>query len=91
VVVTATRREERLIDVPVSTAVLSGMQLDVLGSAGQDIRQLAFAVPSLKAPTVSCPALTPPSSSPTATTDSLSAVSAPTCRWILAHIDFSYA
>jgi iron complex outermembrane recepter protein len=47
VVVTATRREERLIDVPVSTAVLSGTQLDVLGSAGQDIRQLAFAVPSL--------------------------------------------
>ena len=47
VVVTATRREERLIDVPVSTAVLSGMQLDVLGTGGQDIRQLAFAVPSL--------------------------------------------
>ncbi|HYX47081.1 MAG TPA: TonB-dependent receptor plug domain-containing protein, partial [Sphingomicrobium sp.] len=47
VIVTAERREERLIDVPVSTAVLSGESLAVLGSAGQDIRQLAFAVPSL--------------------------------------------
>jgi iron complex outermembrane receptor protein len=47
VIVTAERREERLIDVPVSTAVLTGDSLAVLGSAGQDIRQLAFAVPSL--------------------------------------------
>ena len=47
VIVTATRREERLLDVPVSTAVLSGSSLEVLGTAGQDIRQLAFAVPSL--------------------------------------------
>jgi iron complex outermembrane receptor protein len=47
VIVTATRREERLLDVPVSTAVLSGAALDVLGTAGGDIRQLAFAVPSL--------------------------------------------
>ena len=47
VIVTATRREERLLDVPVSTAVLSGASLEVLGSAGQDIRQLAFSVPSL--------------------------------------------
>jgi iron complex outermembrane receptor protein len=47
VVVTATRREERLLDVPVSTSVLSGAPLDALGTAGQDIRQLAFAVPSL--------------------------------------------
>src|SRR6202162_3957350 len=47
VIVTATRREERLIDVPVSTSVLSGAALEVLGTAGQDIRQLAFAVPSL--------------------------------------------
>jgi iron complex outermembrane receptor protein len=47
VIVTATRREERLLDVPVSTAVLSGAPLEVLGTAGQDIRQLAFAVPSL--------------------------------------------
>ena len=47
VIVTAERREERLLDVPVSTSVLSGAPLAVLGSAGQDIRQLAFAVPSL--------------------------------------------
>jgi iron complex outermembrane receptor protein len=47
VIVTATRREERNLDVPVSTAVLSGAPLEVLGTAGQDIRQLAFAVPSL--------------------------------------------
>jgi iron complex outermembrane receptor protein len=47
VIVTAERREERLIDVPISTAVLSGESLQVLGSAGQDIRQLAFSVPSL--------------------------------------------
>ncbi|HEX4648610.1 MAG TPA: TonB-dependent receptor plug domain-containing protein, partial [Steroidobacteraceae bacterium] len=47
VIVTAERREERLIDVPVSTAVLSGAPLEALGSSGQDIRQLAFAVPSL--------------------------------------------
>jgi iron complex outermembrane recepter protein len=47
VIVTATRREERLVDVPVSTSVLSGAGLQVLGTAGQDIRQLAFQVPSL--------------------------------------------
>ena len=47
VIVTATRREERLLDVPVSTSVLSGAPLEVIGTAGQDIRQLAFAVPSL--------------------------------------------
>src|SRR5439155_309920 len=47
VIVTATRREERLLDVPVSASALSGAALEVLGSAGQDIRQLAFAVPSL--------------------------------------------
>src|SRR5882762_5361964 len=47
VIVTATRREERLLDVPVSTSVLSGAALEVIGSAGQDIRQLAFTVPSL--------------------------------------------
>jgi iron complex outermembrane receptor protein len=47
VIVTATRREERLIDVPVSTSVLTGVPLQALGSAGQDVRQLAFAVPSL--------------------------------------------
>ena len=47
VIVTATRREERLLDVPVSTSVLSGAPLEVIGTAGQDIRQLAFTVPSL--------------------------------------------
>src|SRR5580693_6956895 len=47
VIVTATRREERLLDVPVSASVLSGAPLEVIGTAGQDIRQLAFAVPSL--------------------------------------------
>ncbi len=47
VVVTAPRREERLVDVPVSTSVLSGAALEVIGTAGQDIRQLAFTVPSL--------------------------------------------
>ena len=47
VVVTAERREERLVEVPISTAVLTGDSLAVLGSSGQDIRQLAFAVPSL--------------------------------------------
>jgi iron complex outermembrane receptor protein len=47
VIVTATRREERLLDVPISASALSGGALEVLGSSGQDIRQLAFAVPSL--------------------------------------------
>jgi iron complex outermembrane receptor protein len=47
VIVTATRREERLLDVPVSTSVLSGAPLEVIGTAGQDIRQLAYTVPSL--------------------------------------------
>jgi iron complex outermembrane receptor protein len=47
VIVTATRREERLLDVPVSASALSGQALEVLGSSGQDIRQLAFSVPSL--------------------------------------------
>ena len=47
VVVTATRREEKLNDVPVSVSVLSGDPLQVLGDSGQDIKQLAFQVPSL--------------------------------------------
>ncbi|MDB6091604.1 MAG: fyuA [Gammaproteobacteria bacterium] len=47
VVVTATRREERLLDIPMSASALSGAPLEALGSAGQDIRQLAFTVPSL--------------------------------------------
>jgi iron complex outermembrane recepter protein len=48
VIVTATRKEERILDVPVSTSVLSGDTLQVLGDAGDDIRQLAFQVPSLQ-------------------------------------------
>ena len=47
VIVTATRRVEKLIDVPVSTSVLSGDSLQVLGDSGDDIKQLAFRVPSL--------------------------------------------
>jgi iron complex outermembrane recepter protein len=47
VIVTATRREEKLQDVPISTSVLAGDSLAVLGDSGQDIRQLAFKVPSL--------------------------------------------
>jgi iron complex outermembrane receptor protein len=47
VVVTATRREERLKDVPESVTALSGIALAVLGNSGQDVRQLAFSVPSL--------------------------------------------
>src|ERR1700732_4869756 len=47
VVVTATRREERSLDVPVSVSALSGDSLEVLGTSGQDIQQLAFRVPSL--------------------------------------------
>jgi iron complex outermembrane receptor protein len=47
VIVTATRREENLKNVPESASVLSGEALAVIGTAGQDIRQLAFEVPSL--------------------------------------------
>jgi iron complex outermembrane receptor protein len=47
VIVTATRREEKLHDVPVSASVLTGEPLEAIGSAGDDIRQLAFRVPSL--------------------------------------------
>jgi iron complex outermembrane receptor protein len=47
VIVTATRREQNLNDVPFSTTALSGDPLQTLGDAGDDIRQLAFKVPSL--------------------------------------------
>ena len=47
VVVTATHREENQKDVPVSLSVLGGDQLQVLGDSGDDIKQLAFKVPSL--------------------------------------------
>ena len=48
VIVTATRREEKLSDVPESVSVLSGDDLQVLGDAGDDIKQLAFKTPSLQ-------------------------------------------
>jgi iron complex outermembrane receptor protein len=48
VVVTATRREEKLQNVPESVSVLSGDPLQVLGDTGDDIKQLAFKVPSLQ-------------------------------------------
>jgi iron complex outermembrane receptor protein len=47
VIVTATRKSERLLDIPVSTSVLTPEALDIMGAAGQDIRELAFSVPSL--------------------------------------------
>jgi iron complex outermembrane recepter protein len=47
VIVTATRKSERLLDVPVSASVLTPEALYALGTSGQDIRELAFAVPSL--------------------------------------------
>src|SRR3984885_13631439 len=46
VIVTATRREQNLNDVPFSATALSGEPLLTLGSAGDDIKQLAFKVPS---------------------------------------------
>jgi iron complex outermembrane recepter protein len=48
VVVTATRREEKAQDVPESISALSGDSLQVLGDSGDDIKQLAFKVPSLQ-------------------------------------------
>lgn len=47
VVVTATHREQNEKDVPVSLSVLGGDSLQVLGDSGDDIKQLAFRVPSL--------------------------------------------
>jgi iron complex outermembrane receptor protein len=46
-IVTATRRAERAIDVPISVSALSGEKLSVLNSSGQDIRFLSGRVPSL--------------------------------------------
>jgi iron complex outermembrane receptor protein len=48
VIVTATRREENAQNVPESISVLSGDALQVLGDTGDDIKQLAFKVPSLQ-------------------------------------------
>jgi iron complex outermembrane recepter protein len=47
VIVTATRREERLQDVPISASTLGGPSLAALTSGGEDLRLLAGRVPSL--------------------------------------------
>ena len=47
VTVTATRRSENIKDVPISASVISGENLDVLTSSGNDLRLLAARVPSL--------------------------------------------
>jgi iron complex outermembrane receptor protein len=47
VIVTATRREERLQDVPISASTLGGPPLAALTSGGEDVRLLAGRVPSL--------------------------------------------
>ena len=49
VIVTATRRAERTLDVPVAVSVLDGEKLAVFNSSGQDIRFLSARVPSLLA------------------------------------------
>ena len=49
IVVTATRRVERAVDVPVAVSVLEGEKLAILNSSGQDIRFLSGRVPSLLA------------------------------------------
>ena len=47
IVVTATHREENAKDVPVSISVVDNNLLQSLGTSGEDIKQLAFKVPSL--------------------------------------------
>ena len=47
IVVTASRREERDMDVPVAVTAVSGQKLDVLNSSGLDIRFLSAKTPSL--------------------------------------------
>src|SRR5882757_4252434 len=47
VIVTATRREENLKDVPISASTLGGVALENLTTAGEDVRLLAGRVPSL--------------------------------------------
>ena len=47
IIVTATRRAERNVDVPISVSSLAGQKLDVINSSGQDIRFLSGRVPSL--------------------------------------------
>lgn len=48
IVVTATRREEKAVDVPVAVSVIGGDKLDTLNSSGLDIRFLSSRVPSLQ-------------------------------------------
>lgn len=47
VVVTASRRSEKSIDVPIAVTSLSGTKLDVINSSGLDIRVLSSRTPSL--------------------------------------------
>jgi len=47
--VTAQRREERLVDVPISISTMSGEQLAQVFEGGEDIRALAGRVPGLNA------------------------------------------
>jgi len=47
VVVTATHREENVRDVPVSVSVVDSNLIQSLANSGDDIKQLAFRVPSL--------------------------------------------
>lgn len=49
IIVTATRREEALQDVPISVATLSGERLNSLFSGGEDVLALANRVPGLYA------------------------------------------
>ena len=47
VTVTAERRAENIIEVPISISTLRGDQLDALNASGQDVRALSGRVPSL--------------------------------------------
>ncbi|CAN5469438.1 TonB-dependent receptor [soil metagenome] len=48
ILVTATRRSERAVDVPIAVTSISGEKLDVLNSSGLDIRFLSSRTPSLQ-------------------------------------------
>ena len=48
IIVTASRREENIKDVPVAVSAISGEKLDVLNSSGLDIRFLSARTPSLQ-------------------------------------------
>ncbi|MEO8101790.1 MAG: TonB-dependent receptor [Betaproteobacteria bacterium] len=47
ITVTAERRQENIKDVPISISTLSGEDLDIINSSGQDVRALSGRVPSL--------------------------------------------